>query len=290
MPMPYTMPQIPNRYPLDKNDKLGLLIGTLLSSGLAAAGSNNTGESPWLRGVAGATAGFGAGGKAINDSYSAMLDDYLKNEAMNFRNRQMTQEQQQFQDTLGLNREKFGEEKRQFEESEKPYRESQMKWNEAMSKNLNFDNQMAFDKMIQERLNKKKDERFDTRMQQLEMRKKKNDVVNSRPRNEKTYSSQAQFESMYGLKPDQRGTPEYLEKFKEYKLTGKSENNWDALWLGGEAGSVTKQPPQTQQVPQQGDAIARHQNDPAMQGTELGKLTPQGYEVYKNGKLVGHYQ
>lgn len=117
MPMPYTMPSIPNRYPLDKNDKLGLLIGTLLSGGLAAAGSKNTGESPWLRGVAGATAGFGAGGKAINDSYSAMLDDYLKNEAMDYRNRQMTQEQQQFQDTLGLKRE-------EFETSEKPYKKA----------------------------------------------------------------------------------------------------------------------------------------------------------------------
>lgn len=116
MPTPYTMPPIPNRYPLDKNDKLGLLIGTLLSSGLAAAGSNNTGESPWLRGVAGATAGFGAGGKAINDSYSTMLDDYLKNEDMDFRNRQ------------------FDQQIREYEETDKPYKESQTRWNDALAR------------------------------------------------------------------------------------------------------------------------------------------------------------
>ena len=106
MRMPYNIPTIPNRYPLDKNDKLGLLIGTLLSGGLAAAGSNNTEESPWLRGVAGATAGFGAGGKALNDSYSAMIDDYLKNEAMDFRNKQ------------------FGQQVREYEETDKPYKQA----------------------------------------------------------------------------------------------------------------------------------------------------------------------
>lgn len=183
MPGHYNMPVIPNRYPLDKNDKLGLLIGTILSGGLAAANSNrNMGENPLLRGIAGGVAGFDAGANQIQDSYSKMLDDYLKGEGMDFRNRQMTQEQQQFQDTLGLNREKFGEEKRRFEESGKPYRESQMKWKDAMSKNYDFDNQMAFDKRIQEHLNAKKDERFNTRMNQLKIRKMKNEVVNSRPK------------------------------------------------------------------------------------------------------------
>ena len=141
MPTPYEMRTPPQRYPLDKNDKLGLLIGTLLSGGLAAAGSRNTGESPWLRGVAGGVAGFGGGANHIQDNYSKMLDDYLKGEGMDFRNRQ------------------FGQQVKEYEESEKPTRESQGRWYDSMARNTDFDNQMAFDKMIQERLNAKKNER-----------------------------------------------------------------------------------------------------------------------------------
>ena len=162
MPTPYEMRTPPQRYPLDKNDKLGLLIGTLLSGGLAAAGSRNTGESPWLRGVAGGVAGFGGGANHIQDNYSKMLDDYLKGEGMDFRNRQ------------------FGQQVKEYEESEKPTRESQGRWYDSMARNTDFDNQMAFDKMIQGRLNAEKDNRFNTKMNQLEMRKKKNEVVNSR--------------------------------------------------------------------------------------------------------------
>ena len=280
MPMPYTMPTIPNRYPLDKNDKLGLLIGTLLSGGLAAAGSRNTGESPLLRGVAGATSGFGAGGKAINDSYSAMLDDYLKNEKMDFSNRQ------------------FGQQVREYEESEKPSQEAQARWYDAMSRNTDFDNQMAFDKMIQERLNGKKNERFNTRMNQMNMALKKNEVVNSRPRpiTEKIKPAKMPDVGNYGklqaqlaaLKSNQNMDYLGMPADERAKRISALENSIRLMEQYQPELIAPQQ--QTQQIPQQNDVIARHQNDSGMQGTELGKLTPQGYEVYKNGKLVGHYQ
>lgn len=114
MPTPYMMPSVPNRYPIDRNDKIGLAIGALLSGGLAAASSGNTGENPILRAIAGGVTGLGAGGKHLNDSYSAMLDDYLKNDAMDFRNKQ------------------FGQQVREYEETDKPYKEAMTRYNESL--------------------------------------------------------------------------------------------------------------------------------------------------------------
>lgn len=102
MPMSYTMPTIPNRYPLDNNDKLGLLLGSLLSAGMGYAGNKNSGADPWANALAGGVAGFGMGGKAINDNYSAMLDDYLKQQNMDIRNKQLGQENQIIQSELPL--------------------------------------------------------------------------------------------------------------------------------------------------------------------------------------------
>lgn len=40
---------------------------------------------------------------------------------------------------------------------------------------------------------------------------------------------------------------------------------------------------------QKGDVSARFEADPSMKGMTLGKTTPKGIEVLKDGKIVGHY-
>ena len=155
-------------------EQLGMLGGSALVGLLSALQPRQPGDaSPILKGIEGATAGYGGGYKAYQD----MMGDAW---GRNLNEQKFGQDVNQFDQQMGLNREKFGEEKRQYEESEKPTRQAQTGWYDAMSRNTDFDNQMAFDKMIQGRLNAEKDNRFNTKMNQLEMRKKKNEVVNSR--------------------------------------------------------------------------------------------------------------
>ena len=235
-----------------------MAIGSLLAGLLAAGQPRQQGEaSPALKGIAGAVGGYGSGYKAYQD----MMGDAFTRDLYD---RKFGQDTNQFDQQMGLNKEKFGEEKRQYEESEQPYRESQMRWNDAMSKNTDFDNQMAFDKRIQERLNADKNERFDTKTKQLEMRKLKNEVVASRDKTRKppvakTYAGQAQFESQFGLKPEQRGTPEYLQKLKEYKSMGKSSDDLGVQWgIGGRTGNQT--PQQNNGIPEGTTGIDKSNN------------------------------
>ena len=133
-------------------------IGSLLAGLLSAAQPRQPGEaSPVLKGIQGAVAGYGGGYKTYQDM---MNEAYGRN----------------------LADRKFGQQVKEYEETDKPYKDSYARWNDAMAKNMDFDNQMAFDKLIQERLNAKKNERFNTRMNQLEMREMKNKVANSRTR------------------------------------------------------------------------------------------------------------
>ena len=133
-------------------------IGSLLAGLLSAAQPRQPGEaSPVLKGIQGAVAGYGGGYKTYQDM---MNEAYGRN----------------------LADRKFGQQVKEYEETDKPYKDSYARWNDVMSRNTDFDNQMAFDKMVQERLNAKKNERFNTRMNQMNMALKKNEVVNSRPR------------------------------------------------------------------------------------------------------------
>ena len=94
---------------MDKNDKLGLLIGTILAGGMGAASGQGGGDSA-LRGAAGAAAGFGGGANQLEDNYSKMIKD-----AMDRQQQEYSQNMQN--DMFGLNKEKFGEEKSQFQKS-----------------------------------------------------------------------------------------------------------------------------------------------------------------------------
>lgn len=165
MPVPYDWSKTPKTY-LDKNDKIGLLLGAILAGGMGAASGRGGGDSA-LRGVAGAAAGFGGGANQLEDNYSRMIKEAMDRQA------------QEYQEDMIAD--KFGFVKQKYEESEKPAKQSQSRWYDAMSKNTDFDNQMALQKMINEAIEKDKNERYDTRMNQLKMRKMKNEVVASRP-------------------------------------------------------------------------------------------------------------
>ena len=220
-------------------EQLGMLGGSALVGLLSALQPRQPGDaSPILKGIEGATAGYGGGYKAYQD----MMGDAW---GRNLNEQKFGQDVNQFDQQMGLNREKFGEEKRQYEESEKPTRQAQTGWYDAMSRNTDFDNQMAFDKMIQGRLNADKNERFDTKTKQLEMRKLKNEVVASRPKRgaekEKLPAEMLQFELMYNFKPEDRGTPRYEQTFERYKTIGKSSDDFGAQWGLGNRGNQTPQ-------------------------------------------------
>lgn len=230
------MPQYPYSYFKPTGKEQGAMaIGSLLAGLLSAAQPRQQGEaSPALKGIAGAVGGYGSGYKAYQD----MMGDAFTRDLYD---RKFGQDVDQFDQQMGLNREKFGEEKRQFETSEKPYRESSMRYTDAIAKNYDFDNQMSLQKMVNEAKEKGKNERYNTRMGQIEMGIKKNQLVNSRPGKQKTYANQAQFESMYGLSPDRRGSPEYLDKLEKYKSLNNSQDDWMLQFM-----------PKTSQIPQQG--------------------------------------
>lgn len=95
-----------------------MAIGSLLAGLLSAAQPRQQGEaSPALKGIAGATAGYGNSYKAYQD----MMGDAFTRDLYD---RKFGQDTNQFDQQMGLNRDQFGEEKRQFETSEKPYREA----------------------------------------------------------------------------------------------------------------------------------------------------------------------
>lgn len=109
--MPFDYNTIPKNY-LDKNDKIGLLIGTLLAGGMGAA-SGFKGENPLVRGIASASYGFGAGANALQDNYSKMINDAM-------RRQQQEYEQNMQNDTLNLRkREQDFAENMQFPETQK---------------------------------------------------------------------------------------------------------------------------------------------------------------------------
>ncbi len=62
---------------------------------------------------------------------------------------------------------------------------------------------------------------------------------------------------------------------KEEKKTGPVQKAEDAIRPKGEVADDA--------------VIKRFRSDPATKGATLGKKTPKGYEVYKDGKLIGHY-
>jgi len=225
MPATYDWSKTPKSY-LDKNDKIGLLIGSILAGGMGAA-TGQGGRDSVLRGLAGATAGFGGGANALEDNYSKMIKESLERQQQEY-------EQTMQNDVFGLNKEKFVERKRQFEESDKPYREAERRWKDSMSRNTDFDNQMALQKLIDARVLGKKNERFDTQKRQREARIQKNKVVESRPGRQK----ETEFESYLKLTPEQKA--EY-EKFKSAgKSTGDDYDVETALDEYGKAGSSGK--------------------------------------------------
>jgi len=105
MPATYDWSKTPKSY-LDKNDKIGLLIGSLLAGGMGAA-TGQGGRDSVLRGVAGATAGFGGGANALEDNYSKMIADNL---------RRQNQEYEQ-----NIQNRSYDQRVREYEETEKPY-------------------------------------------------------------------------------------------------------------------------------------------------------------------------
>ena len=199
MPATYDWSKTPKTY-LDKSDRLGLLIGSILAGGMGAASGYGGGDSA-LRGVAGFTAGFGGGANALEDNYSKLIAE------------KMRRDQQEYENNM---------QNKEFEIN-KPYKEAATEWNEAMSRNLDFDNQMALQKMINEEVSTKKNERFDTRMNQLKMKEAKNKVVASRP------GRQKETELEWYLK----ATPEQKTEYDRFKSAGKSQpdtNNPLAMW------------------------------------------------------------
>ena len=116
MPATFDWSKTPKTY-LDKSDKIGLLIGSLLAGGMGAATGRGGGDSI-LRGVAGATAGFGSGANTLEDNYSKMITDKMRRDQQEYENNMQNQQ-------LDLGKEKFGFEKEQFEEM-KPLREARM--------------------------------------------------------------------------------------------------------------------------------------------------------------------
>lgn len=82
MPVPYDWSKTPKTY-IDRNDKIGLLIGSILAGGMGAASGQGGGDSA-LRGVAGAAAGFGGGANQLEDSYSRMISDAMKRQQQEY--------------------------------------------------------------------------------------------------------------------------------------------------------------------------------------------------------------
>lgn len=258
MPSHYRSPYGYSYFNPTGKEQAALTIGSLLSGVLAASSGQSKGDAI-RKGIAGTMAGYGSG----YQNYQELMGDAFGRDLQ----------------TKG-----YGQRIKEYEETEKPYTES-------LVRNRDFDNQMAFDEMI----SKKKNARYDKRKQQMEMALLKNKVVASRP-------------GMQEEKPPKMPDVGNYMKLKAQLAALKSPQNMDYLGMPANERANTIAdlenairvmgqhqpeliPPQSnQQIPQQGDVIARHQNDSEMQGTKLGKLTPQGYEVYKNGKLVGHYQ
>ncbi len=113
MPIPqYDWSQTPKTY-LDKNDRLGLLIGSILAGGMGAATGYGGGDSA-VRGIAGATAGFGGGANALEDNYSKMISDKVKRDQMQY-------EQNMQNDVFGLK-------KKEFEEASLPESKAKISW------------------------------------------------------------------------------------------------------------------------------------------------------------------
>lgn len=110
MPVPYDWSKTPKTY-LDKNDKIGLLIGTILAGGMGAASGQGGGDSA-LRGVAGAAAGFGGGANQLEDNYSRMIKDAMDRQQQDYNQQMLT--------------DKFGFEKQQYEETELPESKAQV--------------------------------------------------------------------------------------------------------------------------------------------------------------------
>ena len=82
MPVPYDWSKTPKTY-IDRNDKIGLLIGSILAGGMGAASGQGGGDSA-LRGVAGAAAGFGGGANQLEDNYSKMVSDAMKRQQQEY--------------------------------------------------------------------------------------------------------------------------------------------------------------------------------------------------------------
>ena len=116
-PFQYDWSRTPKSY-IDKNDKIGLLIGSILAGGMGAASGQGGGDSA-LRGVAGAAAGFGGGANQLEDTYSKMIDEKMKRDQQDY-------EQNMGNEVFGLNKEKFGQQKKQYEESELPESRARM--------------------------------------------------------------------------------------------------------------------------------------------------------------------
>ena len=112
MPVPYDWSKTPKTY-LDKNDKIGLLLGTILAGGMGAASGRGGGDSA-LRGVAGAAAGFGGGANQLEENYSRMIKEA------------MDRQQQEYQQNMLTD--KFGFEKQKYEETGKPESVARINW------------------------------------------------------------------------------------------------------------------------------------------------------------------
>jgi len=214
-PFQYDWSKTPKSY-LDKNDKIGLLIGSLLAGGMGAATGYGGGDSA-LRGVAGAAAGFGGGANQLEETYSKMIKESMQRQQQEY-------DQNMGNDVFGLNKEKFGFKQKQFEESEKPYREADARWRDSMARNADFDNQMALQKLINESVSKDRNARYDKRERQIDLGIKKNKLLESRPGMAKLSAEQAQFESQWRFAPTDRGTPEYIEAFKTFKSAGSKKS------------------------------------------------------------------
>ena len=99
-----------------------MAIGSLLAGLLAAGQPRQQGEaSPALKGITGAVGGYGSGYKAYQD----MMGDAFTRDLYD---RKFGQDTNQFDQQMGLNKEKFGEEKRQYEETDKPYKQAVTKF------------------------------------------------------------------------------------------------------------------------------------------------------------------
>lgn len=117
MPYPYSY------FKPTGKEQAAMAIGSLLAGALAAAQPRQEGEaSPALKGITGAVAGYGSGYKTYQD----MMGDAWQRD---LHDKKFGQDVNQFDQQMGLGRDKFNEEIRQYKESELPYKQSLTNYN-----------------------------------------------------------------------------------------------------------------------------------------------------------------